>query len=94
MNATKVITENLIVVRNFEKFTSINYNSDQSQSGERGGLSLVTLVVYKGEFLRVTGQQPNFQERLCLHSVFTSVKFQQIFLLLLSAKFLLFMNSI
>ena len=74
---------------NFEKFTSINVTSITVER-EFGGLWLVARNLYIYEFLKVNAQQPNFQELLCLHSL-SSVIFQ---LNLLSAKFLLSMNSL
>ena len=54
---------------NFEKFTSINQKSDQSQSRVWRAVIGHSSGLHSEEFLEVNGQQPNFQELLSLHSL-------------------------
>ena len=69
---------------NVEKFPFINKKSDQSLPSKHR-----TLLAYKTEFLKIKGEQPNFQEWLCAF-IITSIKFKPELL----ANFLLFMNSL
>ena len=54
---------------NFDKFTSINLWTDQSQDFKRSTVIGPSISLYRGEFLEVNEQQPNFQEGLLLHSL-------------------------
>ena len=44
------------------KFTSINEDPDQSRSSVWRGAIGRGFRLYRGKFLKVNGQQPNFQE--------------------------------
>ena len=61
---TKPILKIWLLSVNFEKFTSITFCGDQSQLFKR---STVIGQFIEVSFSKLNGQQPNFQECICLH---------------------------
>ena len=82
MTENKVFPEYYLLCVNFDKFSSINAMCNQSKPSILVHYDwLYVCAIYWGEFLKMT----------LFTFIITSVKFQ---LKLLSAKFLLFMNSL
>ena len=62
MNATMSFLKIWLLSVSFEKFTSLNHKSNQSQPSYWSTVIDVSQMAAIGEFLKVNGQQPNFQE--------------------------------
>ena len=64
---TKPILKIWLLSVNFEKFTSIYLWTDQSQHFKPSTV-IGSPYVYRGEFIEVNGQQPNFRnDFVCIH---------------------------
>ena len=72
---TKTFLKILLLGVDFEKFTSIKRRVRPITALQDARLWLVARVVYRDEFLKVNAQQPNFYERLCLHTLYHLCKF-------------------
>ena len=75
MTVNKVISKNLVVLPNFEKFTTINVES-KTLDCEWSHV----LHVCKGKFLKVNSQQTNFHSLLCINYHLCKISFTSLHL--------------
>ena len=59
MDANKSFLKIWLLSVYFEKFASLNEDAT-NHSGAFGGLWMVAVLVYRGEFFKVNGQRANF----------------------------------